>query len=160
MFEVESDSLGKVGNFSEVSESATKIVADAIANVAGNGSDQLEVDMVGFSRGAGGAVAVADTLGDMGISTSKIADLDGKLGSTDNKLYGLAATANVQVFRPTEWTPVQMLAPMVGLHSDIYKAGSDVAIGTSGTFKTNHHGMDLYSGALGCVENWLLGGGQ
>jgi hypothetical protein len=153
VFEVESDSMGNVAHFSEVSSSAVKIVSNAIAAVSNNGS--LEVDMIGYSRGGGGMVEVGNALASQQIYTSRVADLDGKFGSTNNNVR--IPDVAVRMFTPEHWTPVQWLAPLVGLHSSFFVYGNPV--GNPATYGTTHGGMDQYgSGALGAIGCWFFGG--
>src|SRR4029453_1268996 len=114
VFEFESDSMGKVYHFSEVSDSAVAIVAGAVAEVSGSGPQQLGVDIIGYSRGGGGMGEVGNALASEGILTNNMANLDGKLGSSNNRVT--IPGVDLRLLRPEHWTPVQWGAPIVGLH--------------------------------------------
>jgi RHS repeat-associated protein len=157
VFEFEGDSMGSAANFSEVSASTVQIVAEAVNEVAQGGSQGTEVLMIGFSRGAGPMVAVGNALASMGINTAKMADIDGKLGSSSNTLISQAV--DIRVFRPEHWTPTQWAAPLLGLHGNIYMGSPQHRVPTSGTYNTTHGGMDQYgTGALGYINCWFFGG--
>ena len=123
----------------------------------GDRLDQIEVDIVGYSRGADAMVTVSNALASEGTSTNMMADIDGKLGASNNSIY--SATPTLRVFRPDSWTPVQMLTPLVGSRGIIFQGGNNKPAGTTGVFGTTHGGMDQYgSGALGATACWMLGG--
>jgi len=75
---VDADALAQVGKFNEPSETGVQILANAVLGVSAAGSmggqgGSLPIEITGFSRGGGGAVALTNRLTDaLGVSGSNI----------------------------------------------------------------------------------------
>ncbi len=116
VIEVQADTLAQVGNFSEPSSSGIHALTDAVLKVTSNGSGDMAVDIVAFSRGGSSAITFSMDLVDpyMGKLTERIRD----------------PQVSVTVERSTGFHAINLAvnigAFFLGLgHREVYKSGGN-----------------------------------
>jgi hypothetical protein len=148
VFVLSSEALQDGIRFTSISSEAIQIVADAVLSVTAGKSNALDVRIEAFSKGSGGAVALANALTDRGYSGSRISVglIDPFVGRDFNLIKD--TSVRVSVYQSTRWSPAK-LGYFLGFGHDVYQGkGSRSAIGPR-YFDLTHGQMDTYSpGAL------------
>jgi len=138
--------------FTQISAEAIQTVADAVLSVTAGSCDTLDVRIEAFSKGAGGAVALANALTDRGYSGSRISVglIDPFVGKETNLIKD--TSVRVSIYQSTQWTPVK-LGYLIGFGHDIFQgAEARRRIGPA-YFSLTHGQMDTYSpGALSLLS--------
>jgi len=127
---VQADTLAQVGNFSEPSSSGIHALTDAVLKVTSNGSGDMAVDIVAFSRGGSSAITLTNALTASGIGGSRISmDLvDPYMGKLTERIRDPQVSVTVE--RSTGFHAINLAvnigAFFLGLgHREVYKSGGN-----------------------------------
>jgi hypothetical protein len=152
VFVLSSEALQDGIRFTSISSEAIQIVADAVLSVTAGKSNALDVRIEAFSKGTGGAVALANALTDRGTSGSRISVglIDPFVGRDFNLIKD--ASVRVSIYQSTQWTPVK-LGYFIGFGHDIFRGAERRDLIGPTYFPLTHGQMDTYSpGALSLLS--------
>jgi len=131
---VNADSLAQVGRFNEPSDSGVQILANAVLGVSAAGSmggqgGSLPVEITGFSRGGGGAVALTNRLTESGVLGRSITLnlIDPYMGPSSNTVNDPGVHVSLSRSTGFHWQSVGLAVAAVGIAHftrDVYQVGA------------------------------------